>query len=95
MMIFLFPFGGICKGFVPWRVSAIAVSTKVSRQALLQYLLGMRGSFSHDALSDVLVSELQFQQILYLAQMTSGSSRLRLMTMTSGLCLNQFMRKHL
>lgn len=43
--------------------------TKVSRQALLQYLLGMRGSFSHDALSDVLVSELQFQQILYLAHM--------------------------
>ena len=65
--------GGICDRFVK---GSHAISkmmtlfhTKVSRHALLQYLLGMRGSFSHDALSDVLVSELQFQQILYLAHM--------------------------
>lgn len=48
---------------------------KVSRQALLQYLLGMRGSFSHDALSDVLEKS-TMQSVSESSTGSSGSSRI-------------------
>jgi len=48
---------------------------KVSREALVRYFLGMRGSFSHDALTESLVSELASSMGVSESSMSTTNSR--------------------